>query len=44
MYGERRMYAIKCSECGREDEVPFQPQGDRPVYCRDCFHPKGRRP
>jgi CxxC-x17-CxxC domain-containing protein len=17
--------------------VPFQPRGDRPVYCRDCF-------
>jgi CxxC-x17-CxxC domain-containing protein len=18
-------------------EVPFQPRGDKPVYCRDCF-------
>ncbi|NLC33217.1 MAG: zinc-binding protein, partial [Clostridiales bacterium] len=18
-------------------QVPFQPRGDRPVYCRDCF-------
>ena len=21
----------------RETQVPFQPRGDRPVYCRDCF-------
>lgn len=35
--GPRQMYPAKCAECGRETEVPFQPRGDRPVYCRDCF-------
>ena len=33
----RRMYPAICSECGAETEVPFQPRGDRPVLCRDCF-------
>ena len=40
--GPREMHTIKCSECGKEDQVPFKPDGTRPVYCRDC-HAK-RRP
>lgn len=35
--GERQMYTVTCSECGQETQVPFNPTGDRPVYCRDCF-------
>ena len=34
---ERQMYSATCSECGNEARVPFQPRGDRPVYCSDCF-------
>ena len=26
-----------CSQCGKETQVPFQPRGDKPVYCSDCF-------
>jgi len=33
----RQMYPVTCAECGRDTEVPFEPRGDRPVYCRDCF-------
>jgi CxxC-x17-CxxC domain-containing protein len=33
----RQMYPATCANCGRETEVPFQPRGTRPVYCRDCF-------
>ncbi|MAG37255.1 MAG: zinc-binding protein [Dehalococcoidia bacterium] len=33
----RQMFPIICDGCGAEAEVPFQPRGDRPVYCRDCF-------
>ncbi|MDQ6932420.1 MAG: zinc-ribbon domain containing protein [Candidatus Eremiobacteraeota bacterium] len=33
----REMYTVTCSECGQQAEVPFQPRGDKPVYCRDCF-------
>jgi CxxC-x17-CxxC domain-containing protein len=35
--GERQMYPAVCADCGQQTEVPFQPRGDRPVYCRDCF-------
>lgn len=37
---ERQMYPAICSECGVETTVPFQPTGDRPIYCRDCFQSK----
>ena len=33
----REMFQTVCSQCGQTAEVPFQPRGDKPVYCRDCF-------
>ncbi len=36
-YGARQMHSVVCAECGQTSEVPFQPRGDRPVYCRACF-------
>jgi len=33
----REMFTARCSACGGEAKVPFQPSGDKPVYCRDCF-------
>jgi CxxC-x17-CxxC domain-containing protein len=37
-YGaQRQMFPVTCAECGKSTEVPFQPRGDRPVYCSDCF-------
>lgn len=35
--GERQMYEVICDGCGCTTQVPFQPRGDRPVYCRACF-------
>src|SRR5215471_4053257 len=35
---QRQMYDAICAECGQPTQVPFQPRGDRPVYCRDCFN------
>ena len=35
--GARQMYPAVCSSCGRDTEVPFEPRGDKPVYCRECF-------
>jgi len=35
--GERQMFEVICDGCGATTQVPFQPRGDRPVYCRDCF-------
>ncbi len=34
---ERQMYDVICDGCGKPTQVPFQPRGDRPVYCRECF-------
>jgi CxxC-x17-CxxC domain-containing protein len=33
----REMFPATCSACGKETQVPFQPRGDKPVYCSDCF-------
>jgi CxxC-x17-CxxC domain-containing protein len=34
---EREYFAVICSECGNQAQVPFKPRMDRPVYCSDCF-------
>lgn len=36
-YTRRQMFPVTCAECGKETEVPFEPRGDRPVYCSDCY-------
>jgi CxxC-x17-CxxC domain-containing protein len=28
---------VTCSGCGQQTTVPFEPRGDRPVYCQNCF-------
>ena len=33
----RQMYPATCGQCGKATEVPFQPRGDKPVYCSDCY-------
>jgi CxxC-x17-CxxC domain-containing protein len=38
----RQLYTVICAECGAETQVPFQPRGDRPVYCRDCYDARRR--
>ena len=35
--GPRQLYPAVCSACGKETEVPFQPSGNKPVYCQECF-------
>ena len=41
--GPREMYSVVCAECGKDAQVPFQPRGDRPVYCSDCYSRQGGR-
>ena len=36
-YTQRQMFPVTCAECGKDTEVPFEPRGDRPVYCSDCY-------
>ena len=52
MYGEKRggydrppreMHKATCASCGQETEVPFKPDGTRPVYCRECYQKKNPR-
>lgn len=33
----REMHKIKCSDCGKDAEVPFKPREGSPVYCKDCY-------
>jgi len=35
--GPRQMFNATCAKCGKPCQVPFEPKGDRPVYCNDCF-------
>jgi CxxC-x17-CxxC domain-containing protein len=38
---QRQMFTTTCSSCGREARVPFQPRGDKPVYCSECYQQQG---
>lgn len=33
----RQMHPATCATCGQMTEVPFQPRGERPVLCSECF-------
>lgn len=33
----RKRYNAVCTECGKECQVPFKPDPNRPVYCRKCW-------
>lgn len=45
-YGQsrRELFPAVCAQCGKQTQVPFQPRGDRPVYCSDCYSKQGARP
>lgn len=34
---DRTMYKTQCDECEIPIEVPFEPDGSRPVLCQDCL-------
>ena len=36
------MYPTSCTVCGVATEVPFQPDGVRPVYCLPCLKQRTR--
>jgi CxxC-x17-CxxC domain-containing protein len=37
------LFEARCADCGMPAQVPFQPQDDRPLYCRECFEARRRR-
>jgi len=36
-FTERQMFQAVCDSCGNDCKIPFQPTGNKPVYCSDCF-------
>lgn len=40
--GQREMFPAVCARCGKSTTVPFRPNGEKPVYCKDCYQPSGR--
>lgn len=34
----RRAYKATCSECNKMCDVPFKPNGSKPVLCNACFN------
>jgi CxxC-x17-CxxC domain-containing protein len=39
---QREMFPATCATCGKTTSVPFQPTGEKPVYCQDCYQPRKR--
>lgn len=34
---DKQMHQATCSDCGQRCEVPFKPNGSKPIYCSHCF-------
>lgn len=34
------MFTATCDQCHKQCEVPFRPNGSKPVYCNNCFGSK----
>lgn len=34
----KQLYTAECSNCHAQCEVPFRPNGSKPVFCRNCFN------
>ena len=39
--GRTEMFEATCSDCGKECQVPFRPNGRKPVLCSICFGKSG---
>ena len=37
------LFQAICSNCGKQCEVPFRPNGTKPVYCKECFNNPNRK-
>jgi CxxC-x17-CxxC domain-containing protein len=36
-FGNKEMFRAVCNTCEKNCEVPFRPNGKKPVLCSDCF-------
>lgn len=39
----KELFDAECANCHKMTQVPFKPNGMKPVYCRDCFKPDESR-
>jgi len=39
-----KLYEAVCDKCGKNCEIPFQPTGGKPIYCRSCFRENSGNP
>ena len=42
--GPKEMHKAVCSKCSKTCEVPFRPNGKKPIFCSDCFVKDDSRP
>ena len=45
--GDKELFSAECNSCHKNCQVPFRPNGKKPVYCSDCFkqeEPREQRP
>lgn len=42
--GQPQFFEAVCNSCGVAVQLPFRPDGVRPVYCRTCFDERRRQP
>ena len=40
---QRQMFPAVCADCGKDTQLPFEPRGDKPVYCSDCYRKVSNR-
>ncbi len=40
---DRQMFDAVCDKCGKDCQVPFQPTGEKPIYCSECFEKMNNR-
>ncbi|MFC1626854.1 CxxC-x17-CxxC domain-containing protein [Patescibacteria group bacterium] len=41
--GRPTMHDAVCHDCGKNCQVPFRPNNDKPIFCSECFETKGGR-
>lgn len=41
--GQRAVFPARCAECGRAIRLPFDPDANRPVFCRPCREARSGR-
>lgn len=40
---DKQMFTAECASCQSICEVPFRPNGSKPVYCNNCFRDEAPR-